>query len=457
MNNRQIDVVVKRAGYQDRRVAFGLGVVHFGRAEDNDLVLADIGVSRRHARLVVNANGVFVEDLGSGNGTYFDGNRINRQPVQDGDEVVIDPFLLKFVMPEQGADLDDGLTSDLEDVEDDDTAEVPVVVVPVPQAFEDETNHRGTLVTLQGQRLAPSYSVRGTGLSIGRSEARDVVLFDPAASRNHALLEPVGGSIWLRDHGSGNGTFVNGLRVREQCLRNGDRIRVGSTEFRFEVLTSPQPEPPTMPPSENLAEMVRVARGVPRVPLLDAAAERSPPPPSPPVQGSRVVIFAALASFMVVAMMILGGLLVMYVIEPQMKTGRDAFSLPEVEVPPESADAFATHLDLGSAAFDEGLFLIAASQYYTALKLAPGHPQAERMAHVSCEYLALDTLRAGIVLQSLPQSEKQARQSKAVSLAKNAMRGRASVEEARVALMEVLVFMPDDKRYRGLLEQLKEK
>lgn len=455
MNKRQIDVVVKREGYQERRVAFGLGVVHFGRAEDNDLVLADIGVSRRHARLVVNVNGVFVEDLGSGNGTYFDGNRINRQPVQNGDEVVIDPFLLKFVMAEQGAEFDDGLTSDLEDVDDDDTAEVPVVAPPVHSPFEDETNHRGTLVTLQGQRLAPSYSIRGTGLSIGRSEARDVILFDPAASRNHALLEPVGGSIWLRDHGSGNGTFVNGLRVREQCLRNGDRIRVGSTEFRFEVLTSPHPEPPTMPPSENLAEMARVAQGERRIPLPDPATERSPPPP--PVQGSRVVMFAALASFMVVAMMILGGLLVMFVIEPQMKNGGDAFSLPVVGVPSESAVAFANHLDVGSSAFDEGQFLIAASQYYMALKLAPGHPEAERMAHVSCEYLALDTLRAGIVLQGLSQSEKKARQSKAVRLAKNAVRGRASVEEARVALMEVLVFMPDDTRSRGLLEQLKGK
>jgi pSer/pThr/pTyr-binding forkhead associated (FHA) protein len=454
LSKRQIDVVVKRAGYQDRRVAFGLGVVHFGRAEDNDLVLADIGVSRRHARLVVNANGVFVEDLGSGNGTFFDGNRINRQPVQNGDEVVIDPFSLKFVMPEQDEDLDDGLTSDLEDVEDDDTAEVPIAP-PVHPAFEDETNHRGTLVTLQGQRLAPSYSIRGTGLSIGRSEARDVILFDPAASRNHALLEPVGGSIWLRDHGSGNGTFVNGLRVREQCLRGGDRIRVGSTEFRFEVLTSPHPEPPTMPPSDNLAEMARVARAEGRIPLPGAAVERPPPPG--PVQGSRVVMFAALASFMVVAMMILGGLLVMYVIEPQMKAGSEAFSPPGVRVPAESADVFANHLELGFAAFDEGQFLVAASQYYTALKLAPGHPQAERMAHVSCEYLALDTLRAGIVLQGLSQSEKKDRQSKAVRLAKNAVRGRASVDEARFALMEVLVFMPDDSRSKGLLEQLKGK
>jgi len=455
LSKRQIEIVVRRTGYQERRVVFGEGVVHFGRAEDNDLVLADIGVSRRHARLVVKASSVFVEDLGSGNGTYFNGNRINRQSVQNGDEVMIDPFSLRFVMAEEDVDLDDGLTSDLEDVEDDDTAEVPVVSVPHP-SFEEPTNHRVSLVTLQGQRLAPTYPIRGTGLSIGRSEARDVILFDPAASRNHALLEPVGGSIWLRDHGSGNGTFVNGLRVREQCLRNGDRIRVGSTEFRFEVQNAPHPEPPTMPPSDALAGVIQAAREERRIPVPDSVTERQFPPPGP-VRGTRVVMFAALASFTVVAMMILGGLLVMYVIEPQMNGGDSAFSIPEVEVPSESADAFARHLDKGALAFDEGQFLGAASQYYTALKLAPGHAQAERMAHVSCEYLTLDTLRSGIVLRGLSKSEKKARQTKAVRLAKNAVRGRASVKDARAALMEVLVFLPGDKRSQGLLDQLKGK
>ena len=46
--------------------------------------------------------------------------------------------------------------------------------------------------------------VRPTGLTIGRSEARDVILFDPAASRNRAT-GGVGVDMWLRDHGSDDG------------------------------------------------------------------------------------------------------------------------------------------------------------------------------------------------------------------------------------------------------------
>ena len=60
---------MRRSGHPERRVSLDLGVSHFGRADDNDVVLSDIGVSRRHARVVVRQDGVFVEDLGSGNGT----------------------------------------------------------------------------------------------------------------------------------------------------------------------------------------------------------------------------------------------------------------------------------------------------------------------------------------------------------------------------------------------------
>jgi pSer/pThr/pTyr-binding forkhead associated (FHA) protein len=38
----------------------------------------------------------------------------------------------------------------------------------------------------------------------------------------------------VRDEGSSNGTFVNGVRIQEQPLFPGDIIRVGSTELRFE-------------------------------------------------------------------------------------------------------------------------------------------------------------------------------------------------------------------------------
>jgi pSer/pThr/pTyr-binding forkhead associated (FHA) protein len=63
----------------------------------------------------------------------------------------------------------------------------------------------------------------------GRSSEVDLVLADDAVSRKHARFYPTRGRIWVRDLGSRNGTIVNGQSVERHCLRDGDRIAIGSS------------------------------------------------------------------------------------------------------------------------------------------------------------------------------------------------------------------------------------
>ena len=71
---------------------------------------------------------------------------------------------------------------------------------------------------------------------IGRNpEAHLCLPDDRFFSRNHCLLEINPPRSFLRDLGSTNGTFVNGQRVREVFLNNGDRIQGGETILYVEV------------------------------------------------------------------------------------------------------------------------------------------------------------------------------------------------------------------------------
>ncbi len=70
-------------------------------------------------------------------------------------------------------------------------------------------------------------------LSIGRLEANGLCLPDPAVSRKHCTIQQVDGRFELADLDSRNGTFVNGIPVRNKVLEHGDTIRVGHCELVF--------------------------------------------------------------------------------------------------------------------------------------------------------------------------------------------------------------------------------
>jgi len=69
------------------RVSLVSSAVHVGRADDNDLVLANLEVSRHHARLEPDGQGWRAMDLGSTNGTWVNGVRRNAAAITVGDEV----------------------------------------------------------------------------------------------------------------------------------------------------------------------------------------------------------------------------------------------------------------------------------------------------------------------------------------------------------------------------------
>jgi hypothetical protein len=86
---------------------------------------------------------------------------------------------------------------------------------------------------LQTGDTSQALPIATTMVSIGRGLDNDIILEDTRVSRKHAQLRYRQRRFWLTDLGSTNGTFVNGERIAERALRDGDVISLGGLELVF--------------------------------------------------------------------------------------------------------------------------------------------------------------------------------------------------------------------------------
>jgi hypothetical protein len=146
----------------------------------------------------------------------------------------------------------------------------------------------------------------GDRVTVGRGDGSDVPLvWDPEASRLHALLEYVGGSWTVVDDGmSRNGTFVNGVRVRSRRrLNDGDVIKFGSTTTLFRDPSGVSGE--TVPASSTDGDVaLAVTTAQRRVllvlcrPLLEVGDMATMPPSNPEIAKDLTVSVEAVRSHM---------------------------------------------------------------------------------------------------------------------------------------------------------------
>jgi pSer/pThr/pTyr-binding forkhead associated (FHA) protein len=90
-------LVVKRGPTAGSRFVLDQPVITVGRQQDNDLVLDDVTVSRRHAEFHRRDQGFLVRDVGSLNGTYVNHEPVAEASLVSGDEVQIGKFLLLYL------------------------------------------------------------------------------------------------------------------------------------------------------------------------------------------------------------------------------------------------------------------------------------------------------------------------------------------------------------------------
>lgn len=98
---------------------------------------------------------------------------------------------------------------------------------------EDKVRFRRYCFCLGAERDVKPFGARL--IHIGSAPDNDLVVDSPTVSRQHARMEFVGSGYVLRDLGSKNGTFVDGVRVMEAFLVAGARVRLGTAEMEFQL------------------------------------------------------------------------------------------------------------------------------------------------------------------------------------------------------------------------------
>lgn len=92
---------------------------------------------------------------------------------------------------------------------------------------------RSFLLVTEGHRAGAQWALSGDKVTAGRSGDSDVFLDDITVSRQHAEMVSSDQGWVLRDVGSLNGTYVNGRRVEEATLTNGDELQIGKFKLVF--------------------------------------------------------------------------------------------------------------------------------------------------------------------------------------------------------------------------------
>ncbi|MFO0597478.1 MAG: FHA domain-containing protein [Myxococcaceae bacterium] len=226
-----------------------------GRAEGNDLILSEGGVSRKHARFFLEGENFMVEDTGSANGTYVDGEKIAGPTVlSNKSHVVIGDYEIQLKLGSKS--LPKTAKNGAKPSKEPTTARgTPVKAANAPrstrvvQAMKPGADKGAALAKRPGPGKATGPQLRGltggitgktfplTGtMTVGRVAGVDLQIDDDSVSRRHAEVVVKGKEVVVKDLGSANGTTVNGAPITEETpLSSGDIIQFGVVEVMFET------------------------------------------------------------------------------------------------------------------------------------------------------------------------------------------------------------------------------
>lgn len=225
-------------------------VTTIGRATDNDVVINNIALSRRHAEVHRRGERFEVLDKGSQNGVFVNEERVEgRCALSDGDRIQLGSYVFRFSFEEARSRTRRRVVhrppSPLSGPSEEPTPP-PGEIVPVtpPPALEPESRPVAVLTfnDLEIQRVP----LEKDEYLIGRAKECDLQITERRLSRRHCLLLTDDDGRWMvKDMGSQNGTYVNRRRVKDvQFLEPGDVLNFAEYAVVFLAESEEEEEVP---------------------------------------------------------------------------------------------------------------------------------------------------------------------------------------------------------------------
>ncbi|MCK4574562.1 MAG: FHA domain-containing protein [candidate division Zixibacteria bacterium] len=204
--------------------------ISIGRTYDNDIVLENRGVSRKHALIEFNNNAAVVIDNESLNGTFVNNRKISEEILRDSDVITIGKYSLVYHAEaehgqESPANFDGTMvlrTKQQKKMLENDKIERQIV-----------NRYGGSVLIGEENAEFSEYKIDRDVTTIGKAKFVHVKAKGFWLSGIQAKITRENNSYSLLNLGKKGKTKVNGEDVSQIMLKNGDLITVGKTTFKF--------------------------------------------------------------------------------------------------------------------------------------------------------------------------------------------------------------------------------
>ena len=215
--------------------SMGKGELTIGRNPGNDILIENVGVSRRHAVIKWTGDHAVVEDLGSANGTFVNGQKITSRQLQDGDEILMLKHRLVYRIPKEVAAPKLEMAGDIGQRTmyiDPGAVAHAVAGKPAGRPEAAAPKLRPCLILPDRKKMA----LEAAEVTLGSGADCQVKLSGMLVAKAHARIVPDKEGQYKIVHLAGlAGTRVNGEKITEHVLRHGDEIEIAKQKLLFRL------------------------------------------------------------------------------------------------------------------------------------------------------------------------------------------------------------------------------